>query len=86
MLQTNYESKNYKYILSSFGQNVKIVHFIGSSKPWHVKFDANGQPQPKLYEEHTYQFLQQWWHIFHANVKPALSQMVSGMTFYLQQP
>jgi len=59
-----------------FGHNVKIVHFIGSSKPWHVKFDVNGQPQPQLYEEHTYQFLQHWWHIFHTNVKPALSQVV----------
>ena len=54
---------------------MKIVHFIGTSKPWHVKFDANGQPQPQLYEEHTAQFLKQWWHIFHTRVKPALSQV-----------
>ena len=54
---------------------MKIIHFIGTSKPWHVKFDANGQPQPQLYEEHTAQFLKQWWHIFHTWVKPALSQV-----------
>ena len=60
-----------------FGHNVKIVHFIGTSKPWHVKFDNSGQPQPQLYEEHTAQFLKQWWHIFHTDVKPNLTQVVN---------
>lgn len=61
-----------------YGQNVKIVHFIGTSKPWHVKFDAHGQPQPQLYEEHTAQFLKQWWNIFHSDVKPSLTKVVSA--------
>lgn len=58
-----------------FGHNVKIIHFIGTSKPWHVKFDQQGSPQSQKYEEHTSQFLKQWWHIFHTDVKPSLLKM-----------
>jgi len=65
----------YQPAFKQYGHNVKIVHFIGTSKPWHVKFDSRGQPQPELYEDHTSQFLKQWWNIFHTDVKPAMSKM-----------
>ncbi len=37
----------------SYGHKVKIVHFIGATKPWHVKFDADGQPMAGPLEAHT---------------------------------
>jgi glycogenin glucosyltransferase len=65
----------YQPAYKHYGHNVRIVHFIGTSKPWHVKFDNQGQPQPSLYEENTSQFLQQWWNTFHADVKPIMAKM-----------
>ena len=73
---------SYFHIINSYGHNVRIVHFIGTSKPWHIKFDNQGQPQPRLYEEHISQFLQQWWNIFHADVKPIMAKMVSFFKTY----
>ena len=32
-----------KFLLR-FGQNVKIIHFIGATKPWLVGFDSRGEP------------------------------------------
>ena len=29
----------------SYGHNIKIIHFIGTSKPWHVKFDQQGKDE-----------------------------------------
>lgn len=62
-----------------FGHNVKIIHFLGTSKPWHVKFDQQGTPQSQKYEEHTSMFLKHWWHIFHTDVKPSLVKMGEEM-------
>jgi glycogenin glucosyltransferase len=62
-----------------YGRNVKIIHFIGTSKPWHVKFDGHGQPQHQMYEEHTAQFLKDWWSIFHSDVKPGLTKLGQEM-------
>ena len=53
---------------SSFGHDVKIVHFIGASKPWHVQFDPAGRPLSRSGEEHTNKHLMYWWQIFHADV------------------
>lgn len=58
-----------------YGHNIKIIHFIGTSKPWHVKFDQQGLPQSQKYEKHTHDFLKQWWHIFHTDIKPNLLKM-----------
>jgi len=65
----------YQPAFKQYGQNVKIVHFIGTAKPWHVKFDIRGQAQPNVYEDNTSQFLQQWWSIFHSDVKPSMAKM-----------
>jgi len=65
----------YQPAFKHYGHNVRIVHFIGTSKPWHVKFDNQGQPQPRLYEGHSLQFLQQWWNTFHADVKPIMTRV-----------
>lgn len=57
-----------------FGRDVRIVHFIGTSKPWHVAFDDQGQPMPQMYEVHTLEHLKQWWQIFHSDVRPNLAR------------
>jgi len=54
----------YKY----FGHDVKIVHFIGASKPWHVQFDPAGKPLSRSGEEHANKHLMYWWQIFHSDV------------------
>lgn len=55
-----------------YGRDVKIIHFIGASKPWHVAFDPWGTPVPQLYESHTVDHLKRWWTIFATDVKPYL--------------
>nr|ALS04394.1 glycogenin-1 [Acartia pacifica] len=67
-------SATYSYLpaYKKFGQNVKIVHFIGATKPWLVSFDANGEPQIGTTEQHTRNHLQLWWQIFSNEVKPQL--------------
>ena len=47
---------------------MKIVHFIGASKPWHVQFDQAGQPLSRSGEEHANKHLMYWWQIFHSDV------------------
>ena len=69
-------SATYSYLpaYKHFGHNVKIVHFIGASKPWHVKFDSHGHPQQHHHHENqTFQFLRKWWNIFDTSVKPKLT-------------
>lgn len=62
-----------------FGKNVKILHFIGQLKPWHVNFDSTTKQifTPQGYE-HLQEFLQLWWNIFCNQIHPQLSaDMVS---------
>ena len=47
---------------------MKIVHFIGASKPWHVQFDPAGKPLSRSGEEHANKHLLYWWQIFHSDV------------------
>merc|ERR1712037_222639 len=39
------------------------------------RFDIQGRAQPNVYEDNTSQFLQQWWSIFHSDVKPSMAKM-----------
>jgi len=67
----------YSYLpaFKRFSHNIKIIHFIGTSKPWHVKFDQQGSPQSPLHEQHSLEFLKHWWHIFDTDIKPSLTKM-----------
>ncbi|KAK2719087.1 glycogenin-1-like [Artemia franciscana] len=56
----------YRPAYKEFGGNVKIVHFIGSPKPWQQNFSVAGQHQ----SEH----LQLWWTLFFRYVQPQLSE------------
>lgn len=59
-----------------FGHSVKIVHFIGATKPWHVQFDAQGKPIIGQHEAHAVSHLKQWWDIFNKDVKPDMDNLV----------
>jgi len=41
------------FFVSRFGQNVKIVHFIGQDKPWLIYYDTTtGLVRPPSGQEH----------------------------------
>lgn len=69
-------SATYSYLpaFKKFGQNVKIIHFIGASKPWLVRFDGQGEAILGSAEKCTSDFLRLWWQIFSSEVKPNVSK------------
>lgn len=79
-------TSTYSYLpaLKQFGSRVKIIHFIGSSKPWLQQFDAStGSVQSS--SSHLSNFLQLWWDIFCVHVHPTLSTEMSGLARALAQ-
>lgn len=62
-----------------FGENVKILHFIGQLKPWVINFDPVAKkPNPPQEYKHLTEFLDLWWSIFCNDVHPKLvTDMVS---------
>lgn len=69
-------SATYSYLpaFKRFGQKVKIIHFIGATKPWQVSFDSNGEALVGGTEKHTLEYLRLWWQLFTTEVKPALAK------------
>lgn len=61
---------NFYYLCSSYGQNLKIIHFIGAIKPWLQQF--NWQSRTVEAPEHLRSFLQLWWDLFVADVHTQL--------------
>ncbi|XP_053684116.1 transcription factor SPT20 homolog isoform X2 [Sabethes cyaneus] len=67
---------SYSYLpaFKQFGQNTKILHFIGTAKPWLQNFNSETR---KVYVPGGYQhlanFLQYWWDIFCEDVHSRLS-------------
>ncbi|XP_055602103.1 G-box-binding factor-like isoform X2 [Uranotaenia lowii] len=67
---------SYSYLpaFKQFGQNTKILHFIGTAKPWLQNFNSETR---KVYVPHGYQhltnFLQFWWDVFCEDVHSRLS-------------
>lgn len=57
-----------------FGSSVKVVHFLGSTKPWNYKYnpqsgsvlDGSCGPVP----QHEASFLNLWWGVYHGSVLP----------------
>ncbi|XP_052739455.1 uncharacterized protein LOC112050198 isoform X2 [Bicyclus anynana] len=62
----------YSYIpaLKHYGQNLKIIHFIGAAKPWLQQF--NWQSRSVDAPEHLRGFLQLWWDLFVGQVHSQL--------------
>jgi len=59
-----------------FGRSVKIVHFIGATKPWLISFDEAGDAKVGDTEKHSHNHLRLWWQIFNNLVRPQLNKTV----------
>ncbi|KPJ09387.1 Glycogenin-1 [Papilio machaon] len=62
----------YSYLpaLKHYGQNLKIIHFIGAAKPWLQQF--NWQSRSVDAPDHLRELLQLWWDLFVSQVHPLL--------------
>ncbi|XP_047041463.1 glycogenin-1 isoform X3 [Helicoverpa zea] len=69
----------YSYLpaLKHYGQNLKIIHFIGAAKPWlqQFNFESGSVDAP----EHIRGLLQLWWDIFVGDVHSQLDTGMSGV-------
>ncbi|XP_011297930.1 histone-lysine N-methyltransferase 2B isoform X2 [Fopius arisanus] len=79
---------SYSYLpaYKQFGDDVRIIHFIGSTKPWLQCFDSlTGQVQPTPGTHHLQPLLQLWWNIFCESVHGQLSPVMTGIAGALAQ-
>ncbi|XP_078259049.1 glycogenin-2 [Rhinoraja longicauda] len=70
----------YSYLpaFKRFGASVKVVHFLGPTKPWHFRYDAatknvvqeNMSPADSMFLS----FLNVWWDIYTTFILPLLAQ------------
>jgi len=76
-------SATYSYLpaFKKYGQNVKIVHFIGAAKPWQVRFDGSGEAIIGTSAKHTQAYLKLWWQIFTTEAKPSLAKNIAVGSF-----
>lgn len=75
-------SSTYSYLpaLKQFGQNMKIVHFIASSKPWLQSFNTETRLVTATSGGAGLQtLLQLWWDLFCHHVHPRLSTEMGGL-------
>ncbi|KAF5275357.1 hypothetical protein FQR65_LT04185 [Abscondita terminalis] len=66
----------YSYLpaFKQFGPTVKIIHFIGNTKPWLQYFDTETQHVQVVSDiQHLQGVVQQWWNIFCSCIHPMLS-------------
>ncbi|CAL7939680.1 unnamed protein product [Xylocopa violacea] len=78
----------YSYLpaFKQFGDDVRIIHFIGITKPWLQYFDTlTGIVQPPMGSAHLQPLLQLWWNIFCEKVHPQLSPIMGGLAGALAQ-
>lgn len=78
----------YSYLpaFKQFGDDVRIIHFIGITKPWLQYFDTlTGIVQPSMESAHLQPLLQLWWNIFCEKVHPHLSPVMAGLAGALAQ-
>lgn len=72
----------YSYLpaFKQFGTDVKIVHFIGATKPWLQYFNTESkQVQPGGDMSHLKEVLQKWWDIFCNLVHSNLTSEMGGL-------
>ncbi|XP_050674286.1 glycogenin-1 isoform X3 [Leptidea sinapis] len=69
----------YSYLpaLKHYGQDLKIIHFIGAAKPWlqQYNFESRSVDAP----EHLKGFLQLWWDLFTSQVHTQLDTTMTGV-------
>jgi glycogenin glucosyltransferase len=63
-----------------FRGKVRVVHFIGSVKPWHHEINpSTGQVIPHRDTVVSVEFLQRWWNIFFRHVQPKMTRDAQGI-------
>ena len=65
---------------------MKIVHFLGSRKPWHYGFNAATRSvilPPNQQSLQQVEHVQQWWDTFLAKVQPRLTKECTGICAHL---
>ncbi|XP_032629455.1 glycogenin-2 isoform X1 [Chelonoidis abingdonii] len=71
----------YTYVpaFKHFGRDSKVVHFVGSAKPWHYKYNSQTrtvtQDGSTSGSQHQYSFLVLWWKIYYASILPLLETL-----------
>ncbi|XP_046992070.1 proteoglycan 4-like isoform X1 [Schistocerca americana] len=76
----------YSYLpaLKQYGDKVKIVHFIGTCKPWMQYFDSETKRvKAPPNSEHLQPLLQLWWDIFCSRVHSGLSTDMKHRSSYV---
>ncbi|CAG5101930.1 Similar to GYG1: Glycogenin-1 (Oryctolagus cuniculus) [Cotesia congregata] len=74
---------SYSYLpaYKQFGSEIRIIHFIGSTKPWLQYFDTQTSlVHPSSDSQHLQSLLQLWWNIFCEDVHPQLSPVMITST------
>lgn len=67
-----------------FGQNAKVVHFLGKNKPWSYTYD----PKSKRISGNVSSaaahpsFLLDWWKLYSSTVVPALQEQFGDQPFH----
>lgn len=76
----------YSYLpaFKHFNKDVKIIHFIGDTKPWSLQLNSvTKQVQAPSGFSHLQDFLQLWWDLFCDKVHHVLSDaMVSDFSYF----
>uniref|UniRef100_A0A1B6M9I6 glycogenin glucosyltransferase n=1 Tax=Graphocephala atropunctata TaxID=36148 RepID=A0A1B6M9I6_9HEMI len=72
----------YSYLpaFKQYGQGLKIIHFIGTAKPWLHPFNTEtGLASVSGGSQNITQFVQLWWDLFCTSVHPSLSTEMAGL-------
>ncbi|XP_072034069.1 glycogenin-1-like isoform X2 [Amphiura filiformis] len=72
-------SYTYKPALLRFGESIKIVHFIGTAKPWRYTYNtltSTVSPPAEIGHGNGHQlsYVQAWWNVFMSSIKPRIEQ------------
>ncbi|XP_071551284.1 glycogenin-1 isoform X4 [Panulirus ornatus] len=71
-------SATYTYLpaYKQFGVNAKLIHFLGSMKPWQHRYDVtSGSVQTPAGYHHLAPYLNSWWAIYIRLVQPGIPEM-----------
>ncbi|KAF7490180.1 Glycogenin-1 [Sarcoptes scabiei] len=71
-------TSTYSYLpaFKRFGANVKVIHFLGSMKPWNCSYDSSAKKlNTFVCNENAQNFIEQWWQVLMESVHPIIQNM-----------
>lgn len=82
-LRPELELKDYKSPFR-FGQNAKVVHFLGKTKPWSYTYDPKSKRISGMVSDAATHpsFLLDWWELYSSTVVPALQERFGDQPFH----